>query len=78
MTQKEIPLCDCRGLVCPMPIIEVRLKLNTMQKDEYLVILADDETFDSEFHRFCPLADITLIEKKDYGEFQSFLIQLDT
>lgn len=60
-----------------MPIIQVRLKLNSMDKDELLVIYADDETFDSEFLRFCQLADLTLMDKKECAGFQEFLVKLN-
>lgn len=69
------PTLDCRGLVCPMPILQVRLKLNLMQKGDKLVILADDETFESEFARFCQLANIRLLERRYHGDFHEYLIE---
>jgi len=71
----EIPTLDCRGLVCPMPIIQVRLKLNLMQRGDQLVILADDESFISEFDRFFQLADIKLVKKTYHGDFYEYLIE---
>jgi TusA-related sulfurtransferase len=71
----DIPTLDCRGLVCPMPIIQVRLKTNLMKKGDRLTVLADDETFESEFARFCQLADIKLLEKRYYGDFYEYLIE---
>lgn len=53
---------DCRGLACPLPILHVRLALNTMCSGEILDILADDPTFDKDFDKFCHLASITLLE----------------
>lgn len=67
---------DCRGLVCPMPIISVRLKLNAMKKNDEMKILADDETFAHEFDRFCQLADIALLAKKECGGFQEYHIRV--
>ncbi len=52
---------DCRGLACPLPILHVRLALNTMRSGEMLDILADDPTFDKDFQKFCHLASITLL-----------------
>ena len=71
-----IPHVDCRGLVCPMPIIQVRLKINLMQKGDRLEILADDKNFDSEFERFCQLADIKLLDRRQHGDFYVYLIEL--
>jgi TusA-related sulfurtransferase len=69
-------LVDCRGLECPLPIIHVRLALNQSSKDDLLVIYADDATFESEFARFCNLADIRLIEKRNKINYQAYTIQV--
>jgi TusA-related sulfurtransferase len=58
-----------------MPIIQVRLKTNFMKRGDRLVILADDETFDHEFDRFCQLADIKLLEKTEHADFHEYLIE---
>lgn len=68
-------LVDCRGLECPLPIIQVRLALNQSKKDDLLVVYADDATFESEFDRFCKLADIRLLSKHERGGFQEYEIQ---
>lgn len=59
-----------------MPIIQVRLALNGMKRDDLLVIYADDETFESEFERFCYLADIVLVKRHQRGEYQEYLVQV--
>lgn len=69
-------LVDCRGMVCPMPIIQVRLALNQSTKDDLLMIYADDATFESEFARFCYLADVKLIEKRNRNGFQAYTIHV--
>jgi TusA-related sulfurtransferase len=74
---KDFPLLvDCRGMVCPMPIIQVRLALNQSAKDDLLVVYADDATFESEFARFCYLADVKLLEKRAHKGFQEYNIQV--
>jgi TusA-related sulfurtransferase len=59
-----------------MPIIQVRLRLNAMKKGDELLIYADDTTFESEFGRFCQLADITLISKRECGGFQEYHVRV--
>lgn len=59
-----------------MPIIKTRMALNAMRKDQELTILADDPTFDEEFSKFCFLADITLLHKKNYVDYQEYLVKL--
>jgi TusA-related sulfurtransferase len=70
----DILLVDCRGLECPLPIIQVRLALNKSKKGDVLMIYADDETFDSEFSRFCQLADIKLLARVERGGFREYEI----
>jgi len=68
--------CDCRGLECPLPILQVRLRLNEMFKGDTLTIYADDESFDKDFLKFCQLADIVLLFKKECGGFQEYFVQV--
>lgn len=69
-------IVDCRGLLCPMPILQTRLQLNLLRKDDELLILADDPTFESEFARFLYLADIVLLSKQDFDGFQQYHVKL--
>lgn len=62
-----VPLVDCRGLQCPLPIIKVRLQLNLMGKGDRLVVYADDVTFEHEILRFCQLADVKLLDIQEHS-----------
>ena len=73
---EPIEVLDCRGQECPLPIIHVRLKTNLLRKDDELLILADDATFSAEFARFCYLADILLISKRECEGFQEYHVKL--
>lgn len=61
-TEIKKKVVDCRGLACPLPILHVRLALNTMQAGEVLEILADDPTFAKDFAQFCHLAQVDWIQ----------------
>lgn len=67
---------DCRGLKCPLPIIQTRLKLNELKKDDILIVQGDDPAFDADFARFCFLADIKQIERVEHPDFIEYRIQL--
>jgi len=73
---RDIPVLDCRGLLCPMPILQTRLKINAMKKNDELLILADDPTFSAEFARFSYLADIALLSKREDEGFQEYHVKL--
>jgi len=76
MTNPGVLVVDCRGLECPMPILQVRLALNVSKKDDILIVYADDSTFESEFARFCYLADIKLLNKHHRDTFQEYEVQV--
>ena len=59
-----------------MPIIQIRLKLNTSKKDDELLICADDPHFKDEFARFCYLADIKLLDSRDDGSYQVYHVKV--
>jgi TusA-related sulfurtransferase len=67
---------DCRGLKCPMPIVQVRLALNALRKDAELLIYADDPTFETDFSRFCYLADLRLLSKTQHPDFQAYHVKI--
>lgn len=77
MTKKIV---NCLGLKCPMPIIQTRLALNELHKDDELVIYADDPAFTEDFQRFCFLADISLISKTTHvensQEYEIYLVKV--
>ncbi len=51
---------DCRGLLCPLPILQTRLALNTLTPGDTLQILVDDPGFLKDFPQFCQLAQLSL------------------
>lgn len=69
-------LVDCRGLMCPMPIIKVRQKLNTLKKGAEFLIVADDPTFNTEFLRFCYLADLTVISSEKTPQYEAYHVRV--
>jgi tRNA 2-thiouridine synthesizing protein A len=69
-------IVNCIGLKCPMPIIQVRLALNQLHKDDELIVYADDPAFSSEFLRFCQLADLLLITKTEHPTFQEYHVKI--
>lgn len=59
-----------------MPIIKVRLKLNTLKKEDELLIVADDPTFNTDFLRFCYLADLSVISSEKTPEYQAYHVRV--
>jgi TusA-related sulfurtransferase len=44
---------DCIGLFCPMPIMKMKEKIDTMRQGEVLEVLADDPGFEGDLPAWC-------------------------
>ncbi|MEE9352986.1 MAG: sulfurtransferase TusA family protein [Candidatus Thorarchaeota archaeon] len=67
---------DCVGLFCPMPLLQARKSIDTVEVGEILELLADDPGAESDIKRFCKRTGHELVsyEKFDDG-VQRFLIR---
>ena len=67
---------DCVGLFCPMPLLQARKSISSVEVGEILELLADDPGAESDIKRFCKRTGHELIsyEKLDDG-VQRFLIR---
>ena len=52
---------DCTGLLCPMPILRIRLKLNELSTGDELLARCTDPAFERDLERFCVLSSVTCI-----------------
>ncbi len=46
-------ILDCRGLLCPMPVVKTSQALAGMEKGRVLEVLADDQGVKADFPAFC-------------------------
>lgn len=44
---------DTRGLICPIPVLKARKKMQQMKQGEVLVVLCDDQGSMQDFQHFC-------------------------
>lgn len=47
------PVLDCRGLFCPIPIIELQKAIRKIEVGETLVLLADDPGIEKDLPQWC-------------------------
>ena len=66
---------DATGLLCPLPVLKIRKKLNTMDVGEVLFILADDPAAIVDIPHFCNEQGYTLIESQKNDNLLSFSIR---
>lgn len=58
---------DARGLVCPLPLIQTKLLLNSMLPGEIIKVIATDAGTVRDFHAHCRLAGHEVIQQAEDG-----------
>lgn len=69
----SVPLVDCRGMNCPLPILHIRLRINELAAGDELIAWCTDPTFERDIERFCFLASLNFLGKTpatDYTEYR--------
>lgn len=66
---------DATGLLCPLPVLKLRKRLSTLKAAEHLLMHADDPAAIIDVPHFCAETGHTLVEVKDHGNWQSYLVQ---
>ena len=73
----EIPIVDCRGLDCPMPILRIRLKLNELAPGDTLIAWCTDLSFRTDFARFCILSSVSPLDITEYPDYTAYHIKVN-
>ena len=66
---------DVKGLNCPLPILRAKKKLNSMDQNSTLEVLATDPGAVADFEAFCRTTGNTLVESREDGDVFAFVIQ---
>lgn len=66
---------DARGLLCPLPVLKARKRLQALQSGQVLRMVADDPAAIIDVPHFCAEAGHHLIETGDLEGNQIYLIQ---
>ena len=66
---------DVKGLNCPLPILRAKKKLNSMEQNATLEVLATDPGSVADFEAFCRTTGNTMVESGENGDVYSFVIQ---
>lgn len=74
MTEPEETLDAC-GLLCPLPVLKARRRLQGMAPGGVLTLLADDPAAVVDVPHFCSEAGHQLIGSEDAGDHQRYLIR---
>ena len=66
---------DALGLLCPLPVLKARKRLQGMQSGQVLRVIADDPAAIVDVPHFCAEAGHTLLSQDTDGAHQIYLIQ---
>lgn len=66
---------DATGLLCPLPVLKARKRLQSLNTGEILQILADDPAAIIDVPHFCSEAGHDLVEQREDGAQQIYLIR---
>lgn len=66
---------DATGLLCPLPVLKARKRLAALASGDQLRILADDPAALVDIPHFCSEAGHALIDTRDQGEVQVYIIR---
>ena len=66
---------DATGLLCPLPVLKARKRLQALPSGQVLRVLADDPAAVVDVPHFCAEAGHELIEMTDENGGQAYLIR---
>ncbi|PTX56205.1 tRNA 2-thiouridine synthesizing protein A [Litoreibacter ponti] len=66
---------DALGLLCPLPVLKARKRLQALSSGEVLRVLADDPAAIVDVPHFCAEAGHELVSMTDAGAHQVYLLR---
>ncbi len=66
---------DALGLLCPLPVLKARKRLDALQPGQVLKVIADDPAAIIDVPHFCSEAGHDLVEQREDGDGQVYLIR---
>ncbi len=66
---------DATGLLCPLPVLKLRKRLMALKAGDVMRLRADDPAAIVDVPHFCAEAGHTLVETKDDGDAQLYLVR---
>ncbi len=68
-------LLDATGLLCPLPVLKARKRLQALQPGEQLTVLSDDPAAIVDVPHFCKESGHVLVSSDIDGAQQTYVIQ---
>ncbi|MFK7870930.1 MAG: sulfurtransferase TusA family protein [Roseobacter sp.] len=74
MSKDELIL-DATGLLCPLPVLKARKRLNGLSQGERLTVLADDPAAIVDVPHYCAESGHILVSSDLEGDVQTYVIE---
>lgn len=71
----ELNFLDATGLLCPLPVLKARKRLQSLKVGDRLTVVADDPAAIVDVPHFCAEAGHTLVSANHDGPTQTYVIQ---
>lgn len=68
-------MLDATGLLCPLPVLKARKRLQALKPGEHLTVLADDPAAIVDVPHFCTESGHSLVSSTIDGPHQTYVIQ---
>lgn len=69
---------DCEGLLCPLPVLKARKRLQTLHEGQVLCVRATDPMAAIDLPHFCAESGHEFIEARQDGAVGVYLIRIGT
>ena len=66
---------DCKGMRCPMPIVEIFKRMKEMNVGDILTVEADDMAFSADIRAWCEQAGQKIIELSCEGAVKKVVLE---
>lgn len=70
-----VEILDCKGLMCPMPIVQLAKKIKTMKVGDEIMLIADDVGSKEDIPAWCQRTGNQLIEASEANGVFSYHIK---
>lgn len=68
-------ILDCLGLYCPVPVLQLREKMDSLEVGEILEVLVDDPAAEEDFKRWAKRMGQRILKFEKDGTTMRFLIK---
>lgn len=70
-----VEILDCKGLMCPMPIVQLAKKMKTMKVGDELDLISDDVGSKEDVPAWCQRTGNQLVDQKEAAGVYTYRIK---